>query len=260
MEMYYNQEIIKFDKVYDRYRKDEFYSPFRSTVPLLDLIKNGKEMLQEIVNELGVVGEHTYHLEYRVRPQKGKGSASQTDLWVETENHVLGIEAKWTERRYMKVGKWLHVGSNLENRNTVLEEWLDKLCCPSTPHPGIDEMRDQIYQMVHRAASVYGCDDDQKLKTKKPILAYVQFTEEFKPKKKSYIHQDLSSLWSVLGKPEGFPFYYVEVLIERNEAFKHIERLEKGSVETGKEVKKALRWDKPLFTYKDKKIVRIGEE
>jgi hypothetical protein len=249
---------IGFDKVYDRYRKDEFYSPFRSTVPLLDLIKNGKEeMLQKIVNELGVVGEHTYHLEYRVKLQNGKGSASHTDLWVETESHVLGIEAKWTERRYMKVGKWLQEGSNPENRRTVLGEWLDKLYCPSTPHPGIDEMRDQIYQMVHRAASVYGCDD--KPKTKKPILAYVQFTEELQLKKKSYIHQDLSSLWSILGKPEKFPFYYVQVLIERNEAFKHIEHLEKRSVETGKKVKEALSGNEPLFTYKDKKIVKIGE-
>ncbi len=49
MEIYFDQKEIAFDKVYDRYRKDEFYSPFRSTVPLLDLIKNGKEeMLQKI--------------------------------------------------------------------------------------------------------------------------------------------------------------------------------------------------------------------
>ena len=249
---------IGFDKVYDRYRKDEFYSPFRSTIPLLDLIKNGKEeMLQKIVNELGVVGEHTYHLEYRVKLQNGKGSASHTDLWVETESHVLGIEAKWTERRYMKVGKWLHKGSNPDNRKAVLEGWLEKLCCPSIPHPGNDEMHDQIYQMVHRAASVYGCDD--KPKTKKPILAYVQFTEELQLKKKSYIHQDLSSLWSVLGKPDEFPFYYVQVLIERNPAFKQIEHLEKRSVETGKKVKEALSGNEPLFTYKDKRIVKIGE-
>ena len=257
MEIYFDREKIGFDKVYDRYRKDEFYSPFRSTVPLLDLIKNGKEMLRGIVNELGVVGEHTYHLEYRVKPQKGKGNVSHTDLWVETESHVLGIEAKWTERRYMKVGKWLQEGSNPDNREAVLEGWLDKLCCPSTPHPGNDEMRDQIYQMVHRAASVYGCTDKQKPKTKKPILAYVQFTEELQPKKKSYIQQDLSSLWSVLGKPEKFPFYYVQVLIERNEAFKHIEHLEKRSVETGKKVKEALSGNEPLFTYKDKRIVKI---
>lgn len=257
MKIYYNQEIIKFDNVYDRYRKDEFYSPFRSTVPLLDLIKNEKEeMLQEIFNELGVEGKPIYHLEYRVKPPNGKGSASQTDLWVETESHVLGIEAKWTERRYMTVGKWLQEGSNPDNRKAVLEGWLDKLCCPSTPHPGNDEMRDQIYQMVHRAASVYCCANDQN---RNPILAYVQFTEEIKPKEKSYIYQDLSSLWCVLGKPEGFPFYYVEVLIERNEAFKQIEHLEKRSVATGKKVKEALRGNAPLFTFKDKKIVKIGE-
>lgn len=106
--------------------------------------------------------------------------------------------------------------------------------------------------MVHRAASACAC-------TANPILAYVQFVEELQLKEDSYIFQDLSSLWSVLGKPDEFPFYYVQVLIERNPAFKKIEHLEKGSVETGKKVKEALRGDKPLFTYKDKEIVKIGE-
>jgi hypothetical protein len=64
---------------------------------------------------------------------------------------------------------------------------------------------------------------------------------------------------SVLGKPEEFPFYFVQVLIERNPAFKQIEHLEKGSVETGKKVKEALSGNEPLFTFKDKKIVKIGE-
>jgi len=54
----------------------------------------------------------------------------------------------------------------------------------------------------------------------------------------------MCSLWSVLGKPEEFPFYYVQVLIER---------LKQGSVETVKKVKEALDGDEPLFTYKDKR-------
>jgi len=244
---------IGFDKVYDRYRKDEFYSPFRSTVPLLDLIKNGKEeMLQKIVNELGVVGEHTYHLEYRVEPPNGKGSASQTDLWVETESHVLGIEAKWTEPRYETAESWMKKGKNPDNKQTVLQGWIDILSRFSNHPLGIDGMKNQVYQMVHRAASACSC-------TANPILAYVQFVEEFQRNEDSHIYRDLSSLWSVLGKPEEFPFYYVQVLIERNEAFKHIEHLEKRSVETGKKVKEALSGNEPLFTYKDKRIVKIGE-
>lgn len=107
--------------------------------------------------------------------------------------------------------------------------------------------------MVHRAASACSC-------TANPILAYVQFVEEFQRNEDSHIYRDLSSLWSVLGKPVEFPFYYVQVLIERNPAFKQIEHLKKKSIGTVKKVKEALRGDKPLFTYKDKKIVRIGEE
>ena len=247
MEIYFDREKIGFDKVYDRYRKNEFDSPTRSTIPLLDLIKKGKETLQEIEHQLGVEGEPSYHLEYRVCSPNGKNSISQTDLWIETESQILGIEAKWTEPRDVTVESWMKKGKNPDNKQTVLQGWIDILSRFSNHPLDIDGMKNQVYQMVHRAASACSC-------TANPILAYVQFVEGFQRKGDFHIDRDLSSLWSVLGKPEEFPFYYVEVLIERNPAFKQIEHLEKRSVETGKKVKEALSGNEPLFTYKDKRI------
>ncbi len=252
MEIYFDQEAIRFDEVYDRYRKDEFYSPFRSTIPLLDLIKNGKEMLRELIHELGVKEEHTYHLEYRVKPSAVRGTPSHTDLLVQGKDHVLGIEAKWTEKRYERVERWVKKGKNPNNRKVVLQGWVNIFKEFLNNPLSIEGMNNQVYQMVHRAASVCSC-------TTNPILAYMQFTEALQLKKDSYIYQDLSSLWSVLGHPESFPFYFVQVLIEPNQAFREIEHLEKRSAETGRKVTEALRGYEPLFTYKGKEIVKIRE-
>jgi hypothetical protein len=61
----------------------------------------------------------------------------------------------------------------------------------------------------------------------------------------------------VLGCPDNYPFYSVQVLIEPNSAFRQIEHLEKGSVETRKKIKGVLRGNEPLFTYKGKEIMKI---
>ena len=176
-----HQEEIRFDRVLDWYRKDEFDSPTRSTIPLLDLIKNGNEMLQEIVHELGIEGEPSYHLEFGVEPPAGRGNPSQTDLWVQTKDQVLGIEAKWTERRYETVETWLKRSNNPDNKRTVLHGWIGCLQQYSSNPLTIEGMKGQVYQMVHRAASVCSCKTN-------PILAYMLFTEELQPKENSYIY------------------------------------------------------------------------
>jgi hypothetical protein len=166
----------------------------------------------------------------------------------------LAIEAKWTEPRYETVDKWLTKGSNPHNRRDVLTGWLSLLQKHAIHELRVEDFSDAVYQMVHRAASACATG-------KMPRLAYLVFTPS--PDKKtaaiSKLLNDLTHLWNLLGNPERFPFYLVEVPLLPTPAFEKIAPLPKGHKETAPPVKAALSGSDRLFKFENYSLTRVGE-
>ena len=235
------------------YAADEFESPCRSTVPLLSWLKHEQPAVSSLLRDMGMPTGYNLHLEYKVEPQKGKGQASHTDLMILSGESALAIEAKWTEPRYDTVDKWLKKGAKPLNRRKVLKGWLSLLqkYAQHTLQP--EDFSDAVYQMVHRAASACA-------KGKIPSLAYLVFklSPDKKPAAIPKLRDDLTHLWDLLGNPEGFPFYLVEVQLSPTPAFEAIASLPKRNKVTAEQVKGALLRSDPLFYFEKYCLTRVG--
>jgi hypothetical protein len=102
-----NEPVPDFSTLVQLYRDREFKSPYRSTVPLLSLFRDGQRILQEILAKC-LMDPPNFHIEFTVAPPRGRGKAPHTDLMVNSESRCLAIEAKWTEPTYPTVSKWPH--------------------------------------------------------------------------------------------------------------------------------------------------------
>jgi len=234
------------------YPAKEFRSPTRSTVPLLAMLKDGREIMNSVLAETYMNADSVLHLEFTVPPQKGRGIPSHTDLMVKYKEYALAVEAKWTEPRYETVAEWRKEGTNPDNRRLVMEEWL----CLLQPHAErkleLDDFNDTVYQMVHRAGSA--C-----YKVEMPRLAYLHFTPDRSGKgaTSEQYQSDLKHLKAVLGNPPKFSFYLIEVEIKSNVAFERIRNLPKGLAETSRTVCDALQ-NGPLFEFHLQDIKRVS--
>ena len=236
-----------------RYGDKEFYSPTRSTVPLLSLLVHAPTVFKGIVTELKMPAEHDLFLEYTVSPREGRGKASHTDVMIKSGSAALAIEAKWTEPMYETVGEWLG-GKTDSNKNRVLNGWLGMLEDRLGGKLYAAHFGDSIYQMVHRAASA--ADSGEQ-----PRLAYFLFkcSGINNAATTDQIVAQLRSLWFKLGKPMSFPFSVVEINIEPTKAFDDIKALPKGEPATSEAVTAALLSETPLFQFGMPRIQRIGE-
>ena len=118
---YKKEKIDEFNDMLDKYGKNEFKSPFRSTVPLLVLFKS------EAWNNFGLIADSDmdnikYFFEYETKVIKGKGRASCSDLMIISNDICIAVEAKRTEPAYASVMRWL---GKSENKKLVLEGWLE---------------------------------------------------------------------------------------------------------------------------------------
>ncbi|MGA2226527.1 MAG: hypothetical protein ABSH41_18985 [Syntrophobacteraceae bacterium] len=254
MNFYYDKKVISdIDKAIPMYGMKEFESPCRSTVPLLSWLKHEIPMLDSLLKELGMPEVCNLHLEYTVAPQRGKGVASHTDLMVRQQGCALAVEAKWTEPRYDTVSKWLMKGSNPQNRKDVLNGWLDLLQKHALRELLIEDFSAAIYQMVHRAASACAAES-------KPKLAYLVFKPSPDPRAADTqtICADLAHLWSLLGSPQGFHFYVVELSLSPTAAFKPIKPKEIGKHGTAMQVRAALSGNNRLFSFEKYSVTRVG--
>jgi hypothetical protein len=227
-------------------------SPTRSTVPLLSWLKHERPMVDFVLRKVGMPALCNLHLEYKVKPQKGRGKASHTDLMVISGKSSLAIEAKWTEPRYDTISRWLNrKGLNAQN---VLDGWLGLLQeyaqCPLQQAA----FSNAVYQVVHRAASACKAG-------KIPTLAYLVFKSSRDPKTADIqtIRDDLTRLSCLLGSPEQFPFYLVEVQLTPTDAFAAIASLPKGKEATEQQVRAALHGSDPLFSFEKPCVTRVGD-
>ncbi len=249
MNLYYNKTPIRsVNDVVLEFEKREFESPYRSTVPVLSLLKHEEAMISEILDSLGIPEPCSLHLEYQVDPQGGMGKPSQTDLMAKSEHSLLAIEAKWTEPMYETVGEWL----DSANRLGILEGWLEMLRPYSRRTLRAEDFKDVAYQMVHRAASAC-CEGVH------PKLGYLLF---FPSPLDSAADPDcvlgeLHALWKLLGCPDTFPFYLIKVNIRPTTAFDSIAPLRKGEAETAPRIISALSSDIPLFDFENHQMIKV---
>ena len=118
--------VAGLNALFDRYSVQEFDSPTRSTIPLLEYWRSPEERMQELTAALRLPLPRRVELnfEHTVHPPRGHGKPSCTDLMVISAEFVMAIEAKWTEPRYETVEYWLR---DSENRTEVLRSWCDLL-------------------------------------------------------------------------------------------------------------------------------------
>ena len=84
------------DAVLDRFPVQEFDSPTRSTIPLLEYWRFPEERMRELTAALRVPLPSGVELnfEYPVSPPRGRGKPSYTDLMVISAEFVMAVEAK----------------------------------------------------------------------------------------------------------------------------------------------------------------------
>src|SRR4051812_12446559 len=88
-----NTRVSDFDKLIGLYGLSEFDSPYRSTIPLLALLRDGWPHFQQLLGACGLPDAPRLHLEWQVKPTKGKGKASHTDVMAIAHGAALAIEA-----------------------------------------------------------------------------------------------------------------------------------------------------------------------
>ena len=228
-------------------------SPFRSTVPLLALVKDAWLTFQEILTHLGVTTDVVVAFERTVQSPRKVGRPSYTDAMVLSSGRAIAIEAKWTEPRYPSVANRLSRNSN-SNGNSVefLNGWIDLLQPHATRPIRLEEFSSCVYQVLHRAASACG-------EGRTPTLAYCHFAPAPNPAMtNSHYIRDLEEVHDVLGRPQDFPFFHVHVPISPTQHFSAIEGLKKGDPNTGRVVKSAL-CNRTLFSFGKPIVHRIGK-
>jgi uncharacterized protein DUF6946 len=229
-------------------------SPFRSTVPLLALVKDDWTTFAKVLTLCNVTGNVSVAFERKVPSPKGEGLPSQTDAMVLFDKGALAIEAKWTEPRYETVATRLaRKDSKERDSKEFVGGWLDLLRPHATNPLRLEDFATCVYQVLHRAASACGLG-------RTPSLAYLHFTPTVKSAATSaqYVN-DLSQVHALLGNPRDFPFFVIDVPMEETLAFRAIRSLKKGVVETGRAVRAALLATE-LFEFGEPHMRRIGAD
>ena len=103
---YAGRNITGYQALLECYKPREFYSPKRSTVPLLAYWRTPDRRGSELSKALNLPllsDSLCLDFEHTVPVQRGKGKPSCTDLMLTSGGVSLAIEAKWKEGRYEDV-------------------------------------------------------------------------------------------------------------------------------------------------------------
>ena len=244
-----------FEALLARFEPPALASPFRSTVPLLALVRDDWSTFRHVLALGQFPDDADLHFEFQVKSPRGVGRPSHADLMIRGESAAMAVEAKWTEPRYETVAARLaRPESGDQDHREFAGGWLDLLRPFATRPLTLDEFSGAVYQMVHRAASVCAI-------TRAPSLAYLHFTSSTATQGEgtSQYHADLSYLHGILGHPAGFPFHLVELPIEPTSEFATIKNLEKGSLDTDRAVRATLLSSR-LFAFGQPRIRTIQRQ
>lgn len=202
-----------------------------SSLPLVqfwqddDGFQNRVNDLQSILGDVGIMAsESMLCFEYGVSLPKGfgRGKASMTDLMIITPDHVIAIEAKYTEylkSKYKPLCKWLKdpkTDDFSKNRLDVLAGWLKYIVDFGGVNnlPNIqgfaqkDEAKMIPYQLIHRIASACAV---AKEKRKKAIVVYQLFYDHDNEIKRNEFSNKLYKAVCALGIKDTVQFYVIGV-------------------------------------------------
>jgi hypothetical protein len=182
------------------------YKTFRtSSIPLVQFWENTEIRLKELLEKVGINPEITaLCFEYPIKPKKGTGKASMTDLMILSDECKIAIEAKFTEYAKSKpelIKKWNN--GRTENKNLVLQYWKD-LIEPFSNGLDDEALLNIEYQFFHRTASA--CKD-----TTRAIVVYQVFYDD---KTKDYLAayiEKLQNYIKVLNPNDNLNFYLWEI-------------------------------------------------
>lgn len=166
---YKMNEIKKIDELLYKYGKEEFKSPYRSTIPLIELFFHNESEMENIIQNYK---SYTCSFEYETPVVRGKGKASCTDLMIYNTEQVFCIEAKRTEPEYENVIEWINRG-NTDNKKLVLSGWIELINKKCETKLSIDIINKMPYQLIHRFASA--CKISQNMKPENSHLFYFFF-------------------------------------------------------------------------------------
>ena len=249
--LYFDRNPVPdFSALLHLYNRDEFDSPYVSTVPLLALVKDKRNTLHKILTDCQASMPLDFHFEFKVDHQsEGRRTPSHTDLMVISESVCIAIESKWTERHYEKITTWLSKGRS-SNREKVLSGWLALL----SPESKTDEVADCEYQMLHRAASACATASSSASK-KRPMLAYFKFTSPDTPSSAvsmKYYRTALGLLHKRLHRMD-LPTVLVEIQMAPSKQFGLIANLPRATPTTRNSVRSALQ-ETSLFDFLNYKV------
>lgn len=242
------EEVAAFHSLVGKFGSGALASPNRSTVPLLSLVKDSPALFADILGTCGCDGPLSIHFEYQVPVPGVKGNASQTDAMVVSSKCTVAVEAKWTEPRYESVAGRLesrirtlmkedpqNADKHVATQRAVIQAWLGLLSRRASAPLGIDQCRNVVYQMIHRAASACHMPGST-------ALLYLHF--EPSPAKGAAQHADyaadLAHLRDLLGKPAEFPFYLVTLPLRLRTEFAAIANLPRRMDATDDAVRQAI--------------------
>lgn len=144
---YKNSFINTKQDLINSYEDKEFDSPFRSTIPLLELFFENKEILKKIINY-----DESFNaiFEDETKPYEESKHPSCTDLRLYNNKYNYCIEAKQTENEYDSLEKAL---SERPGRKNSVEGFLQIINERCNTNLTIDDVSNITYQMIHRFAS-----------------------------------------------------------------------------------------------------------
>lgn len=183
------------------YNKNEFKSPYRSTIPLLILFKLNPNISFGLVKS-SEEKKAKYTLEFETPVIKGKGRSSCTDLMIEYPHACITVEAKRTEPPYIIVSKWL---KESKNKRLVLEGWIEVISKHTGIQFDINSVLNLPYQLIHRVASA--C----KLSKTQTNIVYVGF--DLTKNKTKYYSDSLTIFSGIL--ENKINFYLARYKIEK---------------------------------------------
>jgi hypothetical protein len=195
-----NNPIVKIDDIYYKYSKNEFQSPYRSTIPLIVLFKSDQTLNLEMINTKSNT-DIKYTFEYQLHNNQVRSHPSCTDLMIEYTNGCIAIEAKRTEPPYDTVDKWL--SKSPDHRKQVLDVWLDIINTNICPKIDIKKISDLPYQLIHRVAA--GCSLNKQHTT----IVYIGF--DLNVAKTQYYLDCLTKLSEILKNKLDFFFYCYKI-------------------------------------------------
>jgi hypothetical protein len=168
-----HQEVKDFRALVQKMGDFAFASPRRSTVPLLDFWREPMARLTDLSRRLGSseINDPSFHFEYPVAVQGGRGKPSFTDLMIKATDVVIAIEAKHREPEYESCSTWLGDTAEGGNRRLVLGGWLKYINDATGAALSSDSVAHLPYQLIHRAASLFSIGGSER------YLVYQVFEE-----------------------------------------------------------------------------------